>query len=272
MPSSIGIQRPSAKIGLPGIDFQAHGLCNQLPNMLYDRVDSRTMAHPADIHRATGIVADGGRGLGFRNAVNFILDDRAADGGVFDGKCPAETAALIGLFHRAEIDISDLIEKSNSLIFNADPAEVAGVVIRHRAALRQRELRQINLENLFQKFDEFVSAGDDFVHAVLVCMVVGKKMRKMLADHRAATAAGGDDVIIFLERLDEITSQRRRLGMKPVVEERLAAAGLGSGEMHDTTEMLEDFSDRNPDARIELIVQARDEKGDVASHGKCCFA
>jgi hypothetical protein len=52
----------------------------------------------------------------------------------------------------------------------------------------------------------------------------------LLADHGAARPAGGDDVRVRLEDLDEPRGQVAGSVVEAVVEERLAAAGLGRGK------------------------------------------
>src|SRR3954465_12474898 len=90
----------------------------------------------------------------------------------------------------------------------------------------------------------------------------------LLAHHRATRAAGRDYVVVrgVLEDLDEPLGELLGLIVKPVIEERLAAAGLRFGEMNGATEVLEDLRHRDTDARVELIGQAGDEEGDVTGH------
>ena len=56
------------------------------------------------------------------------------------------------------------------------------------------------------------------------------------------------------------------LVVEAVVEERLAAAGLGLGEVHAAAEMLQDLRHRDADVGVELVGQAGDEQGDVGGH------
>jgi hypothetical protein len=51
--------------------------------------------------------------------------------------------------------------------------------------------------------------------------------------------------------------------MKPVVEKRLPAARLRLRETHLTTVMLKDLCHRDPDLRIKLVGQTRDEQRNV---------
>src|SRR5579862_9554443 len=88
----------------------------------------------------------------------------------------------------------------------------------------------------------------------------------MPAHHRAATAAGRDDVIMPLEDANETLHQLARFGVKAVVKEWLPAAGLILREADGAVETLEDFGDRHANARIELVGQAGDEEGDVVRH------
>ena len=55
------------------------------------------------------------------DAFDFVLDDRPADGGIFDGERSAKSAALIGLFHRLEIDVADLASSRTPSSFTPMP-------------------------------------------------------------------------------------------------------------------------------------------------------
>ncbi len=90
------------------------------------------------------------------DAVDFVFDDRPADGGIFHGERPAKTAALVGLFHRLELDVSDLAKQANACVLHADAAQMAGVVIRDFPPDRELELLKIDLQDFVEKFHEFV--------------------------------------------------------------------------------------------------------------------
>ena len=62
-------------------------------------------------------------------------------------------------------------------------------------------------------------------------VVALEQLVELLADHGAATAAGGDDVVVGLEDFDEPLGQFAGFAVEAVVEERLAAAGLGLGKL-----------------------------------------
>jgi hypothetical protein len=101
---------------------------------------------------------------------------------------------------------------------------------------------------------------------VLPGVIAMQQSLEMLADHGAAAAAGGDDIFVWLEDLDETLGQFAALGLKAIVVERLAAAGLGVREGNGAAEMLEDLGDGDADVGIELVGEAGDEEGDVAFH------
>src|SRR6266403_1689658 len=69
-----------------------------------------------------GFVADQGGGPGVGDAVDLVLDDRAADGGVLDREGAAEAAALVGLFHGAEVHVADLPQQFDAFVLDADAA------------------------------------------------------------------------------------------------------------------------------------------------------
>ena len=86
--------------------------------------------------------------------------------GIFDGERSAETAALIGLFHRLEIDIADLAQQPHALIPHANAAKVAGVVVGDVTLLRQRDTsRRSTCKHLVEEFDEL-----DMCARTVACM------------------------------------------------------------------------------------------------------
>src|SRR4051794_11224270 len=88
----------------------------------------------------------------------------------------------------------------------------------------------------------------------------------MIAHHRAARSAGRDDVVVILKILYELFRKLPRAVVIAVVEERLAAAGLGLREADVAAVMLEDPGDGDAHVRVELVGQASDEERDVVSH------
>ena len=70
------------------------------------------------------------------SAMQFTLSSTIAPlmAGYLIGERAAEAAALVGLFHRAEVDVADLLEQPDALVLDADAAEVAGVVVGDRLA------------------------------------------------------------------------------------------------------------------------------------------
>src|SRR5205814_325434 len=89
---------------------------------------------------------------------------------------------------------------------------------------------------------------------------------KILANHRTTASAWRHDVFVRLEDFDEAFGQLAGFGLKAIVVERLAAAGLGLREGDGAAEMLEDFGDSDADVGIELIGEAGDKKRDVGVH------
>ena len=101
------------------------------------------------------------------------------------------------------------------------------------------------------------------MHAGFPGVVVGKELFVLFADHGAAGAGGGDDVVVGLEDLDHALGEGLGLGVEAVVEEGLAAAGLGGGEGDAAAVVLEDLGDGDADVGVELVGEAGDEEGDV---------
>lgn len=231
--------------------------------MLRLHIPSFAMTHSRDVHRATCVITDDGFGFRRGDALDFILDDGAADGGVFDGEGSAEAAALVGFFHGAEIDVADLLEEADAFVFDADAAEVAGVVVGDGALVGEGELGEIDLQDLVEEFDELEGPGDELFHAGAPDGIVVQEFVVLLADHRAAAAAGGDDVFVRLEEGDHPLGQVAGFGVEAVVEEGLAAAGLGVGEGDRAAEAFEDLGHGNADLGVELVGQAGDEECDV---------
>ena len=141
---------------LPCSDVDSHRLGHQFGDVL-DRVciprrwhiPEMFMVQPASLQMTV---------FGAGGAMQLTLSSTIAPlmAGYLIGERSAETAALVGLFHRLELDVADLAEQANAFILDADAAEMAGVVIRDFPRLGQRELVEIDLQNLVQKFDEFV--------------------------------------------------------------------------------------------------------------------
>ena len=83
---------------LPVLKIKSEGLGQKLCDVAHAHWHTMAVAHPGNVHRATGIVADQCCGSGRGNAVHFILHDRAADFRILHRESPAEPAALVGLF------------------------------------------------------------------------------------------------------------------------------------------------------------------------------
>jgi len=97
-------------------------------------------------------------------------------------------------------------------------------------------------------------------------VVVAEQLVVLLADHGGARSAGADDVVIRFEDFDEPLGQFLGFGVESVIEERLAAAGLGLGERDLAAEVFEDLGDGYADVRVELVGQARDKQGNLLRH------
>src|SRR4051812_35252304 len=88
----------------------------------------------------------------------------------------------------------------------------------------------------------------------------------MFAHHGAAGSAGGDDVVVVFEILDELFRKLAGAVLVSVVEERLAATGLYLWKANLASVVLQDPGDGDADVWIELIGQAGDEQRDVVRH------
>src|SRR5687767_15013037 len=99
---------------LPPLHVYPHRLGDQLCDVPHARLYSVAVAHPGDVHGAAGVVADRGGGARRRDAVDLVLHDRAGNRRVFDGEGAAEAAALVGLLHRPELDVAELLQEPHA--------------------------------------------------------------------------------------------------------------------------------------------------------------
>jgi hypothetical protein len=252
----------------PAGDVEVEGFGEEFGDVFDGGALAAAVAHSGDVHGAAGVVADGDVGVGGGDAVDLVFDDCAGDGRIFDGEGAAEAAALVGFLHGGVADVADLLEEADAFILDAQAAEVAGVVVGEMALGREREFGEVDLEDFVEELDELVGAAGEVMQAVFPGVIAVEQVLEVLADHGAATAAGGDDVFVGFEDFDHALGQLASFGLKAVVVEGLAAAGLGLGEGDGAAEMLEDFGDGDADVGIELVGEAGDEEGDVGVHGR----
>ena len=133
---------------------------------------------------------------------------------------------------RLEVDVPDLLEQPHAFVLHADAAQVAGVVIGDRSRVSgSLSCDRSTFSTLSRNStNSYVRATSLF----MPCSQAGSPWSRcveLLADHGAAAAAGGDDVVVRLEDLDHPLGQLAGFVVKAVVEERLAAAGLRLREM-----------------------------------------
>ena len=122
---------------------------------------------------------------------------------------------------------------------------------------------KIDLEDLVEELDELLRPRRDMMQSMLPGVIALEQHFELLPDHCTAGARRGHDVLVGLEDLDEPLRQIARAVVKPVVKERLPAAGLSGGEMNLAVEVLQDLGHRHANLRVELVGQAGDEQSDI---------
>jgi hypothetical protein len=94
-----------------------------------------------------------------------------------------------------------------------------------------------------------------------------EEVEVVLTDHGGAGGRGGDDVGGGLEDVEHAEGEGSGVVVAAGVVHRLAAAGLGGGEVDVVAEGFEDEDDGLTGAGVELVGETGDEEGDGGRGG-----
>ncbi|MBV6476119.1 MAG: hypothetical protein MOGDAGHF_01699 [Rhodocyclaceae bacterium] len=121
----------------------------------------------------------------------------------------------------------------------------------------------VELEDVHQEVGQLVGAGGEPLDALERRRIVAEQLGVMGADHAAAGAGGGDDVVEALEFRQGLFRQGEGGGAVARVVGRLAAAGLRLRHLDGATAVLEQADGGKGDAGLHKIGETGDEEGDA---------